>query len=124
VRSACEWHRCGKPLSGRQRRFCSSKCKNRFYVSQRRKRLKELVVAYKGGKCVLCGYDRCVEALSFHHLGDKEFGIGAKGYTRSWARVKAELDECLLVCQNCHAEIHAGLHALAALPGNGQMTIG
>jgi GH18 family chitinase len=50
-----------------------------------------------------------LDALSFHHEGEKEFGIGAKGYTRSWEKVKAELDECILVCSNCHAEIHAGL---------------
>ncbi len=67
---------------------------------------------------MLCGYDKCLEALSFHHNGDKGFGIGAKGYTRSWAVVEAELDECILVCQNCHAEIHAGLHDLAALLGD------
>lgn len=72
----------------------------------------------------MCGYDRSVEALSFHHLGDKTFGIGARGYTRSWEKVRAELDECLLVCHNCHAEIHAGLHNLAALSGDGQTTIG
>jgi hypothetical protein len=62
-----------------------------------------------GGKCALCDYDRCLDALSFRHEGEKEFGIGAKGYTRSWEKVKAELDECILVCSNCHAEMHAGL---------------
>jgi hypothetical protein len=110
TRNTCEWHLCGKPLTGHQRRFCSPQCKNKFYVTQRRKALKQMAVKYKGGKCALCGYDRCLDALSFHHASEKEFGIGAKGYTRSWERVKAELDECTLVCHNCHAEIHAGLH--------------
>lgn len=73
---------------------------------------------YKGGKCILCGYDRCLDALTFHHHGDKGFGIGAQGHTRSWDRVRTELDECILVCANCHAEIHAGLHDIAALFGN------
>lgn len=114
----CEWHLCKKPLLGRQKRFCSQECKNKYYVHKRRKALKELAVEYKGGRCFLCGYDKCLEALSFHHEGRKEFGIGARGHTRSWQRVRAELDECILVCNNCHAEIHAGLHNLAALLGN------
>ena len=74
---------------------------------------------YKGGKCVVCGYDRCVDALTFHHIdGHKEFGIAARGYTRSWSAVKAELDRCILVCANCHTEIHAELHDVAALVSN------
>jgi len=115
----CSWHLCDNPLSGRQRRFCSPQCKNKYYVAKRRKALKEWAVAYKGGKCVLCGYDRCLEALSFHHLGGKDFGLAYKGYTKSWEKVREELDKCILVCQNCHMEIHAGLHEVAALSSNG-----
>jgi len=111
----CAWHLCGKPLTARKRRFCSQKCKNKFYVSRRRKALKQKAVEYKGGQCILCGYDKCIEGLSFHHASGKEFGISAKGYTRAWETVKAELDSCILVCHNCHAEIHAGLHDLMAL---------
>jgi predicted HNH restriction endonuclease len=114
----CEWHLCNKSLSGKQERFCSPECKNKFYVALRRKELKRRAVAYKGGKCVICGYDKALEALSFHHGDRKEFGISAKGYTRSWDKVNAELEECILVCANCHAEIHAGLHDIAALFGN------
>lgn len=39
----------------------------------------------------------------------KDFGIGSKGYTRSFDKVKKELDKCICVCANCHREIHAGL---------------
>lgn len=80
-------------------------------VQKRRDKIKELAVQYKGGKCELCGYNKCVAALDFHHLdpAEKDFGIGAKGYTRSWSRVKQELDKCIMVCSNCHREIHAGL---------------
>lgn len=77
-------------------------------VVKRRKKLKEKAVEYKGGRCEKCGYDRCVRALEFHHLesAEKDFGIAQKGYTRSWEMVKKELDKCILVCSNCHAEIH------------------
>lgn len=80
-------------------------------VQKRRDEIKELSVQYKGGKCQICGYDTCIGALEFHHLDPtkKDFGIGSKGYTRSWGRVQEELDKCIMVCANCHREIHAGL---------------
>ncbi|MEW6041363.1 MAG: hypothetical protein AB1633_07570 [Elusimicrobiota bacterium] len=92
----CNWHLCGKVLSGRQSKFCSVKCKDKYYVSKKRKSLKFNAVAYKGGKCALCGYNESIEALSFHHFGGKDFGIAFRGYTRSWESVKSELDNCLL----------------------------
>ena len=116
----CTWHRCKKPLRGRQTKFCSENCKNNFFVARRRKALKAQAVIYKGGKCAVCSYDRCIEALTFHHVGGKDFGIAYKGYTRSWERVKKELNNFILVCGNCHAEIHAKLDQ-AALLGNGQV---
>ena len=80
-------------------------------VQKRRQSIRLKAIEYKGGKCSICGYDKCVEALEFHHLDSsgKDFGISDKGYTRSWEKVKEELDKCLLVCANCHREIHAGL---------------
>ncbi len=80
-------------------------------VDKRRKTIKSLAIAYKGGKCQFCGYNRCTGALEFHHLNpkDKEFGLGANGLTRSWERTKKELEKCVLICSNCHKEIHAGL---------------
>lgn len=77
-------------------------------VVKRRVILKEQAIEYKGGSCERCGYDKSKRALEFHHLDPKEkdFGIAHKGYTRSWEKVKKELDKCILVCSNCHAEIH------------------
>ncbi len=103
----CVWHRCQKALTGKQSRFCSENCKNNFFVARRRKTLKVKAVEYKGGKCNICGYHKCIEALTFHHVSEKDFGIAFKGYTRAWEKVKKELDQCLLLCSNCHAEVHA-----------------
>lgn len=77
-------------------------------VIRRRKKLKVKAVEYKGGKCEVCGYNKCIEALHFHHMdpSKKDFGIAAGGLTRSWDRVKKEVEKCILVCSNCHAEIH------------------
>jgi len=87
------------------------KCKkcNSEAVQRRRYKLKENAVKYKGGKCEICGYDKCIDALEFHHLNpeEKDFGISSSGYTLSWDKVKTELDKCIMVCSNCHREIHA-----------------
>jgi 5-methylcytosine-specific restriction endonuclease McrA len=80
-------------------------------VRKRRKKVRQLAIEYKGGRCHICGYDRCLEAMEFHHLdsSEKDFGISQKGYTRSWVKVKEELDKCVMLCANCHREVHAGL---------------
>ena len=86
-------------------------------VHARRKKIRQQAIEYKGGKCEMCGYDCCNDALEFHHnnLSDKKFGISAKGYTRSWKEVKDGLDKCIMICANCHRELHA---KLAARSGN------
>lgn len=88
---------------------------NSKQVSNWRRRLKKKAIDYKGGKCSICGYDRCQNALQFHHINplQKDFGIGSKGHTRSWERVKIELDKCILVCANCHFEIHERIGKIA-----------
>lgn len=78
-------------------------------VTKRRRKVKELAVAYKGGKCEKCGYDKCVAAMDFHHLDPekKEFNLSAKGHCRKWEDIKQELDKCILICSNCHRELHS-----------------
>ena len=74
-------------------------------VAQRRKTIRLKAIEYKGGKCQNCGYNKCLEALEFHHdQNKKNFGISQKGYTRSWEKVRTELDLCTLLCANCHRE--------------------
>ncbi len=82
-------------------------------VHARRKKIRQMAVEYKGGKCEVCGYDRCIEALEFHHndVSKKDFGISEKGYTKSWKQVMQELDKCILICANCHRELRAKLAA-------------
>ena len=78
-------------------------------VKSFRIRTKERAVEYKGGKCIICGYDKCIKAFDFHHLDPekKDFTIGSNS-SISWDRLKLEIDKCILVCSNCHREIHAG----------------
>lgn len=107
MNNTCKWHLCSNQKTKRSN-FCSRKCSLKFCVDRRRKQLKQLAVEYKGGSCEKCGYNKCIGALQFHHVnGKKEFGIGHKGYTRSWDVVKNELDKCVLLCSNCHFEQHS-----------------
>lgn len=104
----CNWHLCHNELTGRQTKFCSVNCKSKYHVTQFRHRTKARAVEYKGGKCELCGYDKCLRALGFHHPNDnKQFGIAASGHTRPWSEIQQEIDKCQLVCANCHAELES-----------------
>lgn len=108
----CLWHLCSNEASVRDNgKFCSNRCKNRYYVTKRRKDLKKALVEYKGGKCEKCGYDKCIAAMDFHHKDpkEKEFGLSQKGLTKSLKVLKKEADKCLLLCANCHRETHDAL---------------
>lgn len=92
-------------------KFCRSEA-----VARRRRKVKEILIAEHGGKCQLCGYDRCIAALEFHHLDpeQKRFGIAQRGITRALDEVRKEAAKCILLCANCHAEVEVGLVILPA----------
>ena len=73
------------------------------------KKTKEKLIEYKGGKCQICGYNKCISALEFHHLDPSQKDFNISGGTKSFEKAKIEVDKCVLVCSNCHREIHAGL---------------
>lgn len=77
-----------------------------------RKRVKLKLIGYKGGKCEICGYNKCLTALHFHHKdpNEKDFNISGKSY--SFEKLKKEVDKCILVCSNCHSEIHEGISSI------------
>lgn len=91
--------------------FASTYCKkcagNQALIRTQNFKLK--CVEYKGGKCVICGYNKYIGALEFHHLDrtTKDFSIG-KMRGRSFDKIKIELDKCELLCANCHREVEAG----------------
>jgi hypothetical protein len=74
-----------------------------------RKVFKKKLLEIKGDKCSRCGYDKCTEALEFHHLdpSKKEFTI-SRYYSTDWNDYLKEVEKCILVCSNCHKEIHSG----------------
>lgn len=124
----------GKRINIQRRRFCfecspfgskNTKDLNLFPIDRERttsyqsvkkyrKSKKAKCIEYKGGKCCVCGYDKCHEALEFHHLNpdEKDFTISHKNHW-SMNKTKLELDKCALVCSNCHREIHQGITMVA-----------
>jgi hypothetical protein len=72
------------------------------------KRKLELIKS-RGGKCELCGYDRNIAVLEFHHINpdEKEFQLDMRHLSNtSLERLKEEVDKCQLLCANCHREVH------------------
>jgi len=110
--------RCSKRLSGRQSEYCSRKCKNdnnnKLFQScaaqQRRGRSRKLaLINLHGNRCEMCSYDRNFSAPEFHHTEPKtkEFQLDLRSLSnRRWARILEEAKKCILVCSNCHKEIH------------------
>ena len=111
---------CQKPLNGRQTKFCSIDCKNKSLQSYQAQQLrgtkrKRILVAELGGCCSICGYKKNLSALTFHHINpeEKNFQLDLRSLSnRKQARIDKEVKKCILVCQNCHSEIHNPQHNL------------
>jgi hypothetical protein len=105
---------CGEQLQGKQTRFCSITCKNKHHQSYEAQKNRGLarkleLVKAAGGQCSICGYRGNLAALAFHHTdsAEKDFKLDMRSLSnRGLETVLAELDKCILVCHNCHAELH------------------
>jgi transposase len=97
-------------LTGTGGRYRCKLCRTEL-VTERRRRVKRILVAEAGGRCRLCGYDRYAGALQFHHLdpSTKSFALSVQGVARSLSKAREEAKKCALICANCHAEVEAGL---------------
>lgn len=80
-------------------------------VSDQRRKNKATLVAEHGGKCRICGYNKCVRSLHFHHIdpSTKLFNLAFKGNSPGIARMREEASKCVLLCSNCHGEVEAGV---------------
>lgn len=67
-----------------------------------------------GSACFACDRKGPLTIFEFHHWNsaEKDFGISEDGIMRSWAKVLAELAKCVMLCANCHREVHAGVREL------------
>lgn len=94
--------------SKHQRSYCTS-CENKRSLKYGRI-MKQRILDYFGGKCIICGYNKCSRSLHAHHRDptQKEFTIGNRKCL-NWDDTKRELDKCVLLCSNCHGEVHEGI---------------
>ena len=107
---------CGKTFvpNNIKRKYCYECVPIGLPSNERLKRMSHLVkhklILYKGGKCEKCGYNKCEGALHFHHLNpkEKEFTVSQINLNEYFTLEKLyrEVDKCVLLCANCHAEEH------------------
>jgi transposase len=83
-------------------------------VARRRRKVREILVAEAGGRCCICGYDRSVAALEFHHLDPrtKRMPLSSQGIAYAIDTLRREASKCVLLCANCHAEVENGVAVL------------
>lgn len=86
-------------------RYQCKKCWNNRTYQTTKDKIFEYMESRGGAKCMRCGYDRCVQALEFHHRDPSEKD---PKWSRNWSlpRLKVELDKCDILCANCHREEH------------------
>lgn len=70
---------------------------------------KELLVDMFGGCCQNCGYSKCLAGLDFHHIdpNSKTFDISRNYLNRSIDEIILEAKKCIILCSNCHRELHS-----------------
>ena len=116
---SCKIYRSINDFYSRRNKNYSGWCKSCVSkkTTQRQRKLKQMMVDYKGGKCQnpSCstpgGYNRSINGLEFHHIDPtkKEFGLSQIRLCKMNEKIKKELDKCDLLCANCHRELHEKL---------------
>lgn len=117
---------CEKELQGNQKMYCCNNCKakahynkqkdkstitgNTAFSQERRGISRKLeLIEIKGGGCSQCGYNKNIAALEFHHVNasEKELKLDKRTLSNvSMDKILEELNKCILLCSNCHKELH------------------
>lgn len=85
-------------------------------IKQKRFKFRNYLSQLVGGSCQLCGFDKFVTALEYHHVVKKDFDVSDQvlsvitttGETRfaHAKKLSEEISKCVLICANCHCAIH------------------
>lgn len=91
-----------------RRKYCFECSPSTNNPTSKTQAMKRKIIEMKGGKCERCGYNKCFDALEFHHLdpSTKDFRLANTGGVPSFERYLEEANKCILLCANCHREEH------------------
>lgn len=94
-----------------KKHYLENKSKYTQRIKDRIKENGDYISLIRSKGCVICGYNKCEEALDFHHLDEKIKDRNISKAKRDFClkTLKEEIEKCIVVCANCHREIHAGL---------------
>lgn len=108
--------RCHHPIPSGERkngvRFCSKSCRDEQKKENTQAQRKQIYRSYSQFKkdigCEMCDYNRNGACLDFHHKNpaEKERRITAGLWQSNTELFAKERAKCILVCKNCHYELH------------------
>jgi hypothetical protein len=81
-------------------------------VQQWRNKTKLKLIEAMGNKCARCNYDKCKYVLHFHHINSNGKDDTIANFLRNPRKIQIIIEEakkCVLLCANCHGELHASL---------------
>jgi hypothetical protein len=89
-------------------RVICSVCHN-TQTMQRRRAIKTKWLNEMGGcACRICGFDKSLASLQFHHVDGKDQDPAQMMYSKNSDDViRSELSKCCVLCANCHVSLHA-----------------
>jgi len=82
---------------------------NYTYQTHRALKRKTHLINSRGGRCEICGYNKNLAVLEFHHLdrGTKESQLDQRTLSNSSMEfILSEFEKCQVLCANCHREVH------------------
>lgn len=95
-----------------RRFYCSKECRqnavNIRQAVQNREDIKWFDYFKRQIGCAFCNYNRHGGALEFHHINPKtkERVITGRHWICNSSLIKKEMKKCILICANCHREMH------------------
>ena len=91
--------------------FKNNPKKVKQYGIKMRIKNKKIMHELKINGCSICGYNKCDEALDFHHVNprNKKFNVTVTSLNGlGLEKILIEMNKCILICSNCHDEIEWG----------------
>lgn len=97
-----------QPTGAKKYKAKCKPCQKTYDRNKFRNTITEIMGSYS---CKICGYSKCLEAIEFHHINPalKEWKLSDL-VTNKRETIVAELAKGILVCANCHREIHYGFY--------------